>query len=88
MRSLLCAAAFCAALAPIAGAAQPSQLATPKPWAARAADFLMLRDTAVRWPAAGSVLLGVGCGIMGCFLLVRKFAMLGDALSHAVLPGV
>ena len=37
---------------------------------------------------AGSMLLGICCGLMGAFLVVRKLSLLGDALSHAVLPGV
>ncbi len=28
------------------------------------------------------------CGLLGCFLILRKMAMVGDAISHAVLPGI
>lgn len=56
--------------------------------AARAARFFSLQDPAVRYALAGSVLLGISCGLMGAFLVVRKLALMGDALSHAVLPGV
>ncbi len=28
------------------------------------------------------------CGILGCFLLLRRLSLLGDAVSHAVLPGI
>lgn len=28
------------------------------------------------------------CGILGVFLVLRKMSMLGDAISHAVLPGI
>lgn len=28
------------------------------------------------------------CGLLGNFLLVRRAAMLGDAISHAILPGI
>lgn len=35
-----------------------------------------------------SVLVGIACGVLGCYLVLRRMAMLGDALSHAVLPGV
>src|SRR5688572_9508466 len=34
------------------------------------------------------MLLGISCGLLGSFLVVRKMALVGDALSHAVLPGV
>lgn len=36
----------------------------------------------------GAALLGAGGGLIGCFLLLRRRAMLGDALSHATLPGL
>lgn len=28
------------------------------------------------------------CGMLGCYLILRKMAMVGDAISHAVLPGI
>lgn len=33
-------------------------------------------------------LVAISCGILGCFLILRKMAMVGDAISHAVLPGI
>ena len=33
-------------------------------------------------------LVAVSCGLLGCFLILRKMAMVGDAISHAVLPGI
>jgi ABC-type Mn2+/Zn2+ transport system permease subunit len=33
-------------------------------------------------------LLGIVCGVLGCFVVLRGMAFIGDALSHAVLPGV
>jgi manganese/zinc/iron transport system permease protein len=54
----------------------------------QALRFLTLRDPAVRYALAGSALLGISCGLLGCFLVVRRLALVGDALSHAVLPGV
>ena len=35
-----------------------------------------------------SAMVGVMCGILGCFIILRKMALIGDALSHAILPGV
>ncbi len=32
--------------------------------------------------------IAVSCGLVGAFLILRKMAMLGDAISHAVLPGI
>jgi len=54
----------------------------------RAVRFFSFQDPALRYALAGSLLLGICCGLMGSFLVVRKLALMGDALSHAVLPGV
>jgi len=32
--------------------------------------------------------VAVTCGLLGCYLILRKMAMVGDAISHAVLPGI
>jgi manganese/zinc/iron transport system permease protein len=33
-------------------------------------------------------LLSSACGLLGCFLVLRRQALLPDAVSHAVLPGI
>lgn len=33
-------------------------------------------------------LVAVNCALMGSFLVMRKMVMIGDAISHAVLPGI
>lgn len=33
-------------------------------------------------------LVAAGCALIGSFLVLRKMALLGDAISHAVLPGI
>ncbi|HLQ95628.1 MAG TPA: metal ABC transporter permease [Pseudogracilibacillus sp.] len=35
-----------------------------------------------------SVMVGIICGVIGSFIVLRGMALMGDALSHAVLPGV
>ena len=35
-----------------------------------------------------SSMIGVMCGILGVFIVLRNMSLIGDALSHAVLPGV
>lgn len=50
--------------------------------------FLSLQDAAVRTALLGSVFLGISCGLLGSFIVVRKLSLFGDTLSHAVLPGV
>jgi manganese/zinc/iron transport system permease protein len=37
---------------------------------------------------ATASLYAIACGTLGSFLMLRKMAMLGDAISHAVLPGI
>lgn len=36
----------------------------------------------------GAILLGLTCGILGSFVVLRRQSLLGDAIGHAVLPGV
>ncbi|MGE9270842.1 MAG: iron chelate uptake ABC transporter family permease subunit [Verrucomicrobiales bacterium] len=37
---------------------------------------------------SATVLLGIASGCIGSFLLLRKRSLMGDALSHATLPGI
>src|SRR3989304_2296724 len=34
------------------------------------------------------VMVGVLCAVVGCYVVLRSMAFLGDALAHAILPGV
>jgi manganese/zinc/iron transport system permease protein len=36
----------------------------------------------------GAALLGITAGMLGCFALLRQQSLLGDAISHAALPGI
>jgi manganese/zinc/iron transport system permease protein len=40
------------------------------------------------WIIITGTLVAVNCGLLGCFLILRRMAMVGDAISHAVLPGI
>lgn len=42
----------------------------------------------VRVVALGGAMLGAISGLLGCFAVLRRESLLGDALSHAALPGV
>lgn len=42
----------------------------------------------VRVVALGGSILGVISGVLGCFAVLRRESLVGDALSHAALPGV
>lgn len=35
-----------------------------------------------------SVVVGIICGVIGSFIILRGMALMGDAISHAILPGV
>ena len=35
-----------------------------------------------------SSMVGLMCGILGCFIVLRNMSLIGDALAHAILPGV
>lgn len=51
-------------------------------------EFWSLSDPNVRWVLFGSMLLTATAGVIGCFTVLRKRALAGDALAHAALPGV
>ena len=49
---------------------------------------LMLSDFNTRVVVLGVAVLGMAAGIIGTFTLLRKRALVSDAVSHATLPGV
>ncbi len=40
------------------------------------------------WIVVAGALCAVACALPGCFLVLRRMSMMGDAISHAVLPGL
>jgi ABC-type Mn2+/Zn2+ transport system permease subunit len=40
------------------------------------------------WMIALGALSGASCALAGCYLVLRRMSLLGDAISHAVLPGL
>ncbi len=48
----------------------------------------LLTDHTVRTVGAGTLLMGVTSGVLGTFALLRRQSLLGDAMSHAALPGL
>lgn len=40
------------------------------------------------WIILIGALVASSCSIVGCFLVLRKMSMIGDAISHAILPGI
>ena len=51
-------------------------------------DFFTFSDPNVRLVTAGTILLGMSAAIVGTFTFLRKRALVGDAIAHAILPGV
>ncbi|MCR8641291.1 metal ABC transporter permease [Paenibacillus sp. N1-5-1-14] len=47
-----------------------------------------IMDPNLQWILIGSALLGLSSGVLGCFTYLRKQSLMGDALSHAALPGI
>lgn len=40
------------------------------------------------WTIAVVAVSGVTCALLGCFLLLRRLSLLGDAIGHGILPGI
>lgn len=50
-------------------------------------QLLFTEEWAIRGLIASS-LVGITCGLLGSFIVLRNMALIGDALAHAILPGV
>ena len=48
----------------------------------------LLFNYTLRTVALGTAVIGIVSGALGSFALLRKQSLLGDAISHAALPGV
>lgn len=35
-----------------------------------------------------AVIIGIICSVIGCFVVIRSMAFLGDAMAHSILPGI
>ena len=50
-------------------------------------QLLFTEEWAIRALIASSI-VGITCGLLGSFIVLRNMALIGDALAHAILPGV
>lgn len=50
--------------------------------------MLFLTDYTLRTVALGALTLGLVSGALGTFAVLRRQSLLGDAISHAALPGI
>lgn len=51
-----------------------------EPWTVNGESFL--------WIAIMGFLVATACGLVGNYLILRRMALVGDAISHSVLPGL
>lgn len=49
---------------------------------------LVFTNYTLRTITLGTAILGAVCGMLGSFAVLRKQSLLGDAISHAALPGI
>lgn len=49
---------------------------------------LVFSDYTLRTITLGTAILGAATGMLGSFAVLRKQSLLGDAISHAALPGI
>ncbi|MDQ3626186.1 MAG: metal ABC transporter permease [Verrucomicrobiota bacterium] len=50
------------------------------PWTEGAASFI--------WIALMGFFVATACGLIGNYLILRRMALVGDAISHSILPGI
>lgn len=58
------------------------------PWSPDACLLLAAFTRSFQKAALAGSLVAIVCGVIGCFVILRRMAFLGDALSHAMLAGV
>jgi manganese/zinc/iron transport system permease protein len=48
----------------------------------------LVNDHTIRTISLGTAIIGIVCGLLGTFAVLRRQSLLGDAISHASLPGI
>ncbi|MCR9252805.1 MAG: metal ABC transporter permease [bacterium] len=51
-------------------------------------EFFTFQYPNIKYVLFGSILLAVSSAIVGCFTFLKKKALVGDVVAHAVLPGI
>ncbi len=49
---------------------------------------LLLTDLTIQTISIGTAIIGLTCGMLGSFAVLRKQSLLGDAVAHSALPGI
>lgn len=47
-----------------------------------------MMDDLAFWSIVLAMLCNVTCALLGCYLVLRRLSLIGDAISHGVLPGL
>lgn len=63
------------------------ELVSPNFWTLMQ-SFWRFDDSNALWVLVGCVLLGISASVVGSFAVLKKNALIGDALAHSALPGV
>lgn len=50
--------------------------------------ILFPTDPSLQWTLLIATMTNVACALVGCYLVLRRMSLLGDAIAHAVLPGL
>ena len=51
-------------------------------------EFFTFAYPNIKYVVLGTVLLSISSAIVGCFTFLKKKALIGDVISHSVLPGI
>lgn len=51
-------------------------------------NFFSFQDINVIYVSIGTIILGASAAVVGSFTFLRKRALIGDAIAHAILPGI
>ena len=54
----------------------------------RLLDFLACNDPSAGIVTIGTMMIGLSAAVVGSFAFLRKRALVGDAIAHAILPGI
>ncbi len=51
-------------------------------------EFFSFQYPNIKYVVFGTVLLSISSAVVGCFTFIKKKSLVGDVISHAVLPGI
>lgn len=51
-------------------------------------EFFSFEYPNIKYVVFGTILLSISSAVVGCFTFIKKKSLVGDVISHAVLPGI